>query len=304
MAQRQRAQPARRRACVPSAAPEPSALHSQLPKVSSMARGSLVVPEVCTTIAVALRSCGRGRSGGPSPQRRVDDPRRAGERRVGQCAGRPARRPPRRPGTRATPRRTRAPAAARSRRARPVARRAPRRRAARARRSSAYVSAPSARACGRLRAARGSQGSTSIGAQSSVPAHDGSGLDARGRVRGHPLRAQRRRDREDHDRPPGGAQRVPAADRDRADARVRGGARGRIRRRDHPHRRGAAGVLLGRRPARARRPRLRGAARQRRRALPRDRPARADAPPAQADRRDGRRLRRRRRPRAASSCAT
>ena len=76
-------------------------------------------------------------------------------------------------------------------------------------------------------------------------------------------------------------------------------ARGRVGRRDHPHRRGPAGVLLGRRPARARRPRLRGAAGQRRRALPRHRPARADAPAAQADRRDGRGLRGRRRPRAA-----
>jgi len=41
----------------PSAAAEPSALHSQLPKVSSTARGPLVVPEVWTTIAVVSRSC-------------------------------------------------------------------------------------------------------------------------------------------------------------------------------------------------------------------------------------------------------
>ena len=74
-----------------------------------------------------------------------------------------------------------------------------------------------------------------------------------GRVRGHPLRAVRRRHREDHDQPPGGAQRVPAGDADRGLRRAREGARGHDGRRDHPHRRGRQGVLLRRRPARPRR---------------------------------------------------
>ena len=77
-------------------------------------------------------------------------------------------------------------------------------------------------------------------------------------------------------------------------------ARGPDGRRDRPHRRGAGRVLLGRRPARARRHRLpRGPSGATRRALPRHRPARADPPAAQAGRGDGRRLRDRRRPRAA-----
>ena len=62
--------------------------------------------------------------------------------------------------------------------------------------------------------------------------------------------------REDHDRPPGGPQRVPAADDHRDLPRARGRARGHVGRRDHPHRRGRPGVLLRRRPARARRHRL------------------------------------------------
>ena len=46
-------------------------------------------------------------------------------------------------------------------------------------------------------------------------------LDARRRVRGHPLRALRDGHREGDDQPARGAQRVPAADRARADRRVR-----------------------------------------------------------------------------------
>ena len=46
-------------------------------------------------------------------------------------------------------------------------------------------------------------------------------LDPRRRLRGHPLRALRHRDRQGHDQPAAGPQRVPAADRARADRRVR-----------------------------------------------------------------------------------
>ena len=121
------------------------------------------------------------------------------------------------------------------------------------------------------------------------------GWTAGRRVRGHPLRALGRRHREGHDRPPGGAQRVPPADDRRDLRRARARARGHVDRRDRAHRRGAAGVLLRRRPARARRHRLHAGGRVGR-ALPRDRPARPDPPAAQAGRGDGGRLRDRRRP--------
>ena len=78
----------------------------------------------------------------------------------------------------------------------------------------------------------------------------------RRRVPGHPLRdgprRTRRRDREDHDQPPRGPQRVPPGDRDRAVRRVHPRPRGPRRRRRDPDRRGPGRVLLGRRPARAR----------------------------------------------------
>src|SRR5215211_153490 len=119
----------------------------------------------------------------------------------------------------------------------------------------------------------------------------------RRRVRRHPLR-DRGRDRQDHDRPAGGPQRVPAGDSDRDLGRPRARSRGHLRRRDRPHRRGAARLLLRWRPARARRHRLprRGCGRG---ALPRHRPARADAEAAEADRGHGGGLRVRRRARAA-----
>src|SRR4051812_19322061 len=123
-------------------------------------------------------------------------------------------------------------------------------------------------------------------------------LDIRRRVLGHPLRAIGRRHRQGHDRPAGSAQRVPAGDADRDLGRAGARPRGPRGRRGRAHRRGARRVLLGRRPARARRHRLRGRAGDRR-ALPRDRPARADAPAPQADRGHGGRLCDRRRPRAA-----
>ncbi|CAA9479889.1 MAG: Naphthoate synthase, partial [uncultured Solirubrobacteraceae bacterium] len=127
-------------------------------------------------------------------------------------------------------------------------------------------------------------------------------MDPRGGVRGHPLRAllrRRRRHREDHDRPARGAQRLPPAD-DRGDlGRARARPRGPVGRRDRPHRRGPARVLLGRRPARPRRPGLRDGARIGDGALPRHRPPRPDPPPPEARRGDGRRLRDRRRPRPA-----
>ncbi len=123
-------------------------------------------------------------------------------------------------------------------------------------------------------------------------------LDFGRRLRGHQVRAVRRRHRKDHDQPPGSAQRVPAGDAHRGLRRDGQGARGHERRRDHPDRRRRQGLLLRRRPARARRYRLRGEWR-RGRPLPRDRPAPADPPAAQARRRDGRGLRDRRRPRPA-----
>ena len=65
----------------------------------------------------------------------------------------------------------------------------------------------------------------------------------RRRVHRHPLREverRRRADREDHDRPPRGAQRVPPANGDRDLPGVRARARGHRGRRDRPHRRGPA----------------------------------------------------------------
>src|SRR3954467_11246098 len=116
-------------------------------------------------------------------------------------------------------------------------------------------------------------------------------------VRRHPLRGGGG-DRQAHHRPPRGAQRVPPRDPDRDLRGARAGARGQRGGRDRADGRGAGRVLLGRRPARARRHGLRGGRRERR-ALPRHRPARADPAAAQARRRDGGRLRDRRRPRAA-----
>src|SRR3954451_18542733 len=122
-------------------------------------------------------------------------------------------------------------------------------------------------------------------------------MDLCGGLHGHPLRA-RRGDREDHHGPPRGPQRVPPRDADRDLRRARAGARGQRGGRDRADGRGAGRVLLGRRPARARRHGLRGGRRERR-ALPRHRPARADPAAAEAGRRHGGRLRDRRRPRAA-----
>ena len=73
-------------------------------------------------------------------------------------------------------------------------------------------------------------------------------LDARRRVRGHPLRALGHRHRQGHDRPPRGPQRLPAADRARADRRLRPHPRRRVDRLRAAHRRGRHGLLLGRRP--------------------------------------------------------
>src|SRR3954453_4904491 len=122
-------------------------------------------------------------------------------------------------------------------------------------------------------------------------------MEPRRGVLRHPLRA-RGRHRQDHDRPSGGPQRLPARDADRDLRRARAGARGQRGRRDRPHGRGAARVLLRRRPACPGRHGLRGG-RGERRALPRHRPAGADPPAAQAGGGDGGRLRDRRRPCAA-----
>src|SRR3954447_7160979 len=146
---------------VPSAAPEPSALHSQLPKVSSTGRGAAVVPEVWTTIAVAPRSCGRGRAGAAAPSG-------ASTTFVAPASGGSGSR--RSTGTATAPEIRHAcsaiansgPGGSAIATGSPGA--APSAPAARRTRwsSSVYVSAPSARACGRVRAARDSQGSTSI----------------------------------------------------------------------------------------------------------------------------------------------
>src|SRR4051812_37284863 len=122
-------------------------------------------------------------------------------------------------------------------------------------------------------------------------------MDARGRLRRHPLR-DGRGDRQDHHRPPGGPQRLPAGDDRRDLERAGARARGLRGRRDRADRRGAGRVLLRRRPARARGHRIRRGRRQRG-ALPRHRPARPDPAAAEAGGGDGRRLRDRRRARAA-----
>ena len=105
-------------------------------------------------------------------------------------------------------------------------------------------------------AARGSQASTSTGVKVACRACQSPGPPPASTT---DIRYElvRRRDREDHDQPPGGAQRVPPADARRASRRLRARARGRPDgRRDRPHRRGRHGVLLRRRPARPRRRRL------------------------------------------------
>ena len=128
----------------------------------------------------------------------------------------------------------------------------------------------------------------------------------RPRVRRHPLRGRvavgSRGDRQDHDLPARGPQRVPAPNAVRAPARVQRGARRSRRRRDHPHRRGRRGLLLGRRSAHPGRRRLH---RRRRRRAEGHRPAQRPRPPgadpahAEAGHRHGRGLRDRRRSRAA-----
>ena len=103
--------------------------------------------------------------------------------------------------------------------------------------------------------------------------------------------------RQDHDLPARGPQRLPAPDPVRAPRRLRGRPRRSGDRRDRPHRPGRRSVLLGRRPAGARRRRL--PRRARHRAAQRARSPGADPPVPEAGRRDGRGLRDRRRPRAA-----
>jgi hypothetical protein len=127
------------------------------------------------------------------------------------------------------------------------------------------------------------------------------GLGALRRLDRHPLRDGRGH-RQDHHQPSRGAQRLPAADGVRAFEGVHPGP-GRPRdRRRHPHRGGAARLLLGRRPEGPGRRRL---PRRRRRGPEGDRAAQRpgapgpDPPLPQARRRHGGRLRHRRRPRPA-----
>ena len=129
------------------------------------------------------------------------------------------------------------------------------------------------------------------------PPHDRRHLDAGRRVPGHPLRALGDRHRQGHDRPPGGPQRVPAADRARAHRRVRPDPRRPVHRLRAAHRRGRHGVLLGRRPE-VQEPRRRLPRRRRRGAAQRPRPPAPDPLAADPGHRPRQRLRHRRRPRA------
>src|SRR5215211_3163013 len=285
----------------PSAAAEAHAWAAQLPCVSVIGRGAPVVPEVwistaaASSLSTAWSGVGRWALGvGPSTTRsapavtafRSTSPSR---RSIGTATA-PRRRHPCSVATKSIPAgraiATLSPSPAPC--AASAADTAPARSASAA---QVRVSCPAIRAgwSGRRAAALSTQGST-MARFSSLPGRVGR-LAAHGRVRRHPLRDLGRRDREDHDRPARGAQRVPAADRDRALGGVRAGARRHLGRRDHPHRRGAARLLLRGRPAGAGRCGVRDATGERRRAVPRHRPAGPDAPAAQADRRHGGRLR-------------
>ena len=112
-----------------------------------------------------------------------------------------------------------------------------------------------------------------------------------------------RGDREDHDQPPRGPERLPSADARRAARRLRPRPRRPRGGGDHLHRRRRRGLLLRRRPADPRRRRLHRRRRGRpagRRPPRRRRPARPDPPHAEAGGGDGRRLRGGRRPHPAS----
>ena len=179
--ERQRAQPALGRVERRARRPSPARSTASCRRSARPARGAPVVPEVWTTTRVASRSCAARGARPARPSRRAARRRpraRFGEPRARPRtgAGRPARRPPRAAGTRGAATanvvaRARARCATRSpaRTPRPRSRRAARAPRSRSRRS---VSVADRRAVGRARAARGSQESTSIGRQSSLPAHD------------------------------------------------------------------------------------------------------------------------------------
>ena len=122
--------------------------------------------------------------------------------------------------------------------------------------SCAYVSRLTAGRSGWRAAARGSQASTSTRRQSSLPRMPVT-WTAAGEYTDIRYELDRRRDREDHDQPPRGAQRLPARRRSSSCREAFDARAGRPDRRRHrPHRRGRHGVLLGRRPAHPRRRRL------------------------------------------------
>ena len=123
-------------------------------------------------------------------------------------------------------------------------------------------------------------------------------LDARRRLPGHPLRALGDRHRQGDDRPPRGPQRVPAADRARADRRLRPHPRRRLDRLRAADRRGRHGLLLGRRPE-VQEPRGRLPRQRRPRPPQRPRPPAPDPLAADPGHRPRQRLRDRRRPRPA-----
>ena len=131
-----------------------------------------------------------------------------------------------------------------------------------------------------------------------IPPHEHARhLDARRRVPGHPLRALGHRHRQGDHQPPRGPQRLPPADRARADRRLRPDPRRRVRRLRPAHRRGRQGLLLRRRPE-VQEPRRRLPRHGRHRPPQRPGPAAPDPLPADPGHRARQRLRHRRRPRA------
>ena len=190
----------------------PRALAEMFPSDERDRRGTPVVPDVWTNSAASTPPP-------PSPARRSPTPRSPAPPRQDATqarADRPARQQRPQGDTRAAPPRNRA-------------------RAASARATRAERDADRARAREQLgvrERALGRVDSDDIGPQRGGALeprlHDPRlarlirrELDGSRRLRGHPLRTLRRRDREDHDQPPGGPQRLPPRDADRGLGRPR-----------------------------------------------------------------------------------
>ena len=222
--ERQRAQPALVAGPAP-ARPPSRARWPRVGAVSSTGRGAPVVPEVWTTNATGAR-------GAPTrlPADRLRDPalgelaRRA---RSPPAAGRPASRRRRPAGRRAARPRSRAPARRTAARARPDA--GLRRPAApRARALQQLGVGRAARRRPRTRRGRGaarrratSQGSGAWRARLTRAPMSSVTWTSAGEFSDIRYELVRRRHRQDHDRPAGGAQRVPARDADRDLGRAR-----------------------------------------------------------------------------------